>query len=130
MKSGEREYKYDVPEYLRALLMLAWETQEAMFDAIEARRETSNPREEREFKRLLQKLYFRYKPKFEHTEKVEVGDLQEDIEEVGILQLSFEDARTLTRKIRDLMEILGHTRFERNIYQEEGFGVNSKDEAD
>jgi hypothetical protein len=127
MADGDKQYQEENPRYLNALLELAWETQEAMFDAEEARRDSAAEQEVAEFKRLLRRLYFRYRVKFWHVSKVELDDeLRDRIAEVGVRNLEFDAACEVCRTVTDLQEALGHTQFERPTHHEEGFGETRK----
>lgn len=118
---------YDVPQWLQNQLALARETGNAMFETELSRKnaqmfEESQDRE-KEFKTMLRQLYFWYKPKFELADgAVELPEeLDEEIDKAeDVWTLSFEDSRRLFRTIRDLMEHIGHTKFETGDHSDVG----------
>jgi len=125
----EREYRFDVPEWLRQLLNLASETSTAMFDAEQVKKDPQmfeyTPEARQRFTFLLRRLYFWYEPKFGDTSKVSLpDDLKKQLEEPeDVYELNFSEARKLFRSIRNLMEEIGHTRFSSEKHTEEGHGM-------
>jgi len=122
----EQEMDFDVPSELRRRLDLAAETGEAMFETELTQKnsqhfERSKDRR-KEFKALLRQLYFWYEPKFQYTEEMETPDLLEDMDSAqDVWQLDFEECQTLFRTIRDLMEHIGHTKFETEKHSDKGY---------
>ncbi|MFB6115358.1 MAG: hypothetical protein ABEK04_03620 [Candidatus Nanohalobium sp.] len=123
----EKELKYDVPSWLENLLDLAHETGNSMFETELTRKDSQlfheSDNREKEFKALLRQLFFWYKPKFEYSENRDLSeDLREKLDNAqDVWRLDFDESRHLFREIRDLMEDLGHTRFEGNVHSETGF---------
>lgn len=125
--SQEESLDYDIPRMLQAFTDLAVETGEAMFETELTKKnpqfyeEASN--REKEFKALLRQLYFWYKPKFDQADgAVELPeDLEEKLDDAqDVWQLSFDESRELFRTIRQLMEQIGHTKFETEDHSDMG----------
>jgi len=76
-----------------------------------------------EFKASLRQVYFWYEPKFDYSDKIELEDDLEDKlnSAADVYKLSFDEARKLFRKIRDLMEELEHTKFEGGKHKDKGY---------
>lgn len=128
MSNGDEALEFDIPQYLKYLLNLSAETYEAMWSAEQERQQpTTIDEEEERFNELLKRLYFGYEPKFNYTRKVDLDDDLEDLEAWELQdELDFEDKKVLVRKIRDLQEALGHTKYTRGQHEDQGVGANGK----
>lgn len=131
----DREYKFDVPEWLRNLLNQAAGAERLMKEVERARKDLHASQSkyqgytetelEMEFKFALRSLYFWYEPKFKSSSEVSVPeDLKDKIDiPQDVHSLSLKESMQLFRSIRDLMEHLGHTRFESEKHSEDGVGM-------
>lgn len=135
MSNGDEAVEFDIPQYLKYMLNLSAETYEAMWTADQARNQPDSPTgptdgPEKRFDELLKRLYFAYEPKFNYTKKIDLPEDLEDLEDLEAWQLedelAFEDKKKLVRKIRDLQEALGHTKYTRKQHEDKGVGGNGK----
>lgn len=126
MKPKEQEIKFNIPGPLFRMLSLRFKAEEAMFKLEAARNSQINIQEEKKeakFNSYLKRLYFNYEPKFKYSKKdLLKDDLKDNIEEVGINQLNFEEKKELMTAIRNLQEALGHTKWEKYQHTERGIG--------
>jgi hypothetical protein len=124
----EREFQFDIPEWLHDLLELAKETGKAMFDAEQQQKFEHSFEEsaytQMEFKLMLRRLYFWYEPKFKDSKDVSTPNSLDLDNPTDVYKLDFKEARELFRSIRDLMEEIGHTKFSSAVHEEEGVGIN------
>lgn len=125
--SHEESLDYDVPKMLQTFLDLATTTGEAMFETELTKKNAEfyeqSQNREKEFKALLRQLYFWYKPKFDQTDgAVELPeDLDDKLDDAqDVWQLSWDESRELFRTIRQLMEHIGHTKFETEDHSDMG----------
>jgi hypothetical protein len=130
--SSEESLDYDVPKMLQTMLDLAVTTGEAMFETELIKKNAQAYEEaqdrEKEFKALLRQLYFWYKPKFEQADgAVELSEnLDEKLENAqDVWELSWDESTELFRTIRQLMEQIGHTKFETEDHSDAGVGGGS-----
>jgi len=127
MKSEKRRLKNNIPQYLVQLVNLAWDTQNAMFNFEQNRERPSIDIEdemesEEKFKQLLQRLFYRYEPKFKSSSISIDKEVQEELQDKNVINLDFEHAKTLCTNIRDLMEDIGHTTFAKRIHEDVEIG--------
>ena len=127
MKSEKRRLKNNIPQYLVQLVNLAWDTQNAMFNFEQNRERPSIDIEdemesEEKFKQLLQRLFYRYEPKFKSSSISIDKEVQEELQDKNVINLDFEHAKTLCTNIRDLMEDIGHTTFAKRIHADVEIG--------
>lgn len=127
MKSEKRRLKDNIPQYLVQLVNLAWDTQNAMFNFEQNRERPSIDIEdemesEEKFKLLLQRLFYRYEPKFKASSVNISDEVKEQLKEKNVLQLDFNHAKQLCTNIRDLMEDIGHTTFAKRIHEDTTLG--------
>ncbi|MFP4019738.1 MAG: hypothetical protein ACLFUH_10880 [Bacteroidales bacterium] len=123
----QRRLKDNIPQYLKQLVNLAWDCQNAMFNYEQERERPSIGmngmiESEKEFKDLLQRLYFRYEPKFKNSSVSIDSDVKKALKNNSVINLDFETAKKLCINIRDLMEDIGHTTFTQKVHKDVELG--------
>lgn len=128
METDKKWLDENIPQYLKQLVNLAWDTQNAMFNY---EQETERPyidieiqeKSKNNFKMLLQRLFYRYEPKFKNSSVNISKEVKKELENgKSVINLDIETAKTLCTDIRDLMEDIGHTSFSKNVHKDKKLG--------
>lgn len=130
-QTGEKSLKTDIPQYYNSLLNSLGQSIVLSEQAHTERQQPINVgnryshatggQAEQKFKYHLSVLYRLIKPKFDYRDDFELNDdLQKELDEKGVRDLSLEDADRLLDQIHELMEEIGITRLESEDWAKQG----------